>query len=202
MGERRRRARRVGGDALRDSGEVRMATGRVNVVVTGFGAFRDVVENPSGRVARALDGRVVGRVSIVAAEVPVRYGAGPDAAVALAERHGAVAIIGLGRHPTTEAPRVETVGHNAGSGTDTDGDEWTVLEPDGPARVDTSIDAATLAEAIAGTVTDDAGRYVCNAWIYRVTRALGARCAVGFVHVPPAGMDPEVLLAAIGRLWR
>jgi pyrrolidone-carboxylate peptidase len=80
------------------------------------------------------------------------------------------------------------------------GQTLSTLEDGGPDEVFTTVDAVTLADAIGGEITDDPGRYVCNAWVYRVSRSAQGR-VVGFVHVPPEGMDSEALLKAIGRLF-
>jgi hypothetical protein len=64
--------------------------------------------------------------------------------------------------------------------------------------VDATIDVHRLALALGANVSDDAGRYVCNAWLYRVARGFPA--PVGFVHVPPSGLDPAILLAGLRAL--
>ena len=110
-------------------------------------------------------------------------------------------MIGLGRHPDTPVPRVEILGYNQCLGADIHQAEPARLEEGGPAHVRTNVNAGALAAAMGGRVTRDAGRYVCNAWVYRVTRALAKTCRVGFIHVPPGGIDPDRLATAIGRLW-
>ncbi|HKX45494.1 MAG TPA: pyrrolidone-carboxylate peptidase, partial [Planctomycetota bacterium] len=55
-------------------------------LVTGFGPFLDVDDNPSGAVARALDGARVGPFEVVGRELPVLFDAAPRAVdAALAE---------------------------------------------------------------------------------------------------------------------
>ena len=69
-----------------------------NVLVTGFGAFLDVDDNPSGRVARAVDGAEIEGLRIVGVTLPVRYQEGPRQAVALALELDARVVIGqIGR---------------------------------------------------------------------------------------------------------
>ncbi len=177
------------------------SSGAPTVLVTGFGPFRDVVDNPASRAARAVNGRIVRGVRILGIEVPVGYAEGSDATIAAARAAGATAVIGLGRHPNTPVPRVEVLGYNQCFLADIQGKEPATLEEGGPERVRTNIDARALSAAIRGRVTEDAGRYVCNAWVYRVTRALAKTCQVGFIHVPPTGIDANRLATAIGRLW-
>ena len=48
-------------------------------------------------------------------------------------------------------------------------------------------------------MSEDAGGYVCNGWLYRVGRAL-PDTPVCFVHIPPTGLAPERLLEGL-RGW-
>ncbi|MDP2312326.1 MAG: hypothetical protein Q8P41_05430 [Pseudomonadota bacterium] len=171
------------------------------VLVTGFGAFLDVSDNPSGRIARAVHGRIVAGVAITGLELPVSFRGGPARAIAAAEALAPIAIIGLGVDRRTTTIDVETRAFNLGAGLDVDDRTLAVLEPGGPDEVHSNLDAVALAEALGGRVDDDAGRYVCNAWLYLVGRALIPARQVVFVHVPDTGMDPERLVAAIGRLY-
>ena len=45
-------------------------SGALRLLVTGFGAFGEHAENPSGLMARAVSGRVYHGVEVVAVEVP------------------------------------------------------------------------------------------------------------------------------------
>ncbi len=62
-----------------------------------------------------------------------------------------------------------------------------------------NMDVERLAAALGAGVSTDAGRYVCNAWLYQVAAALPDRL-VGFVHVPPAGVELARLLAGVASL--
>jgi pyroglutamyl-peptidase len=172
-----------------------------NVLVTGFGAFLDVDDNPSGRVARAVDGAEIEGLRIVGVTLPVRYQEGPRQAVALALELDARVVIGLGVDRSTRTVDVETRAWNRTQGLDVAGEQPFELEPGGPDTVGANIDAAAFAEALGGRVDDDAGRYVCNAWLYQVARALTPERRVVFVHVPSEGLDPDVLLRAIGSVF-
>jgi pyroglutamyl-peptidase len=171
------------------------------VLVTGFGPFLDVVDNPSGRAARAVDGRAVADLRIVGRELPVTYEGGPAAAVALAQELDAVAVVGLGVDQRTRTVDVETRAYNRAGRPDVEGHAPGVLEPGGPPLLYSNIDANRFAAALGARVDDDAGRYVCNAWLYKVARALLPARQVVFVHVPTDGVDPDRLLAAIGATF-
>lgn len=171
------------------------------VLVTGFGTFPGVKDNPSGRIARAVDGRVVGGVGVTGLELPVSYVDGPALTIRTALSLDPVAVIGLGIDTRTTTVDVETRGYNRGGGLDIDGRTLPVLEPGGPPLVYSNFDAPRFAAAIGGRVDDDAGRYVCNAWLYTVARALMPARRVIFVHVPSSGLDPERLLQGIEELF-
>lgn len=171
------------------------------VLVTGFGPFLEVTDNPSGRVARAVHGRVVRGVEVHGVELPVTYDGGPAAAVAHAEALDAEVVIGLGVDRRTPTVDVETRAYNLGVGRDIEGFEPRTLEAGGPPIVHANVDAVAFATALGARVDDDAGRYVCNAWLYKVARSLQPRRRVVFVHVPAAGLDPERLLFAIGEVF-
>lgn len=172
-----------------------------NVLVTGFGAFLDVADNPSGRVARAVHGAEIAGLRITGVTLPVRYFEGPRLAVEQALAIDAIAVVGLGVDRTTRTVDVETVGRNQTQGLDIEGEQPDVLEAAGPEEVGSNVDAVAFADALGGRVDDDAGRYVCNAWLYQVTRALAPDRQVVFVHVPAEGVDPDVLVRAIGRVF-
>jgi pyrrolidone-carboxylate peptidase len=59
----------------------------------------------------------------------------------------------------------------------------------GADEVRASLDTGALARALGGVASDDAGRYVCNAWLHHVASALDV--PVGFVHVPASGIPVE-----------
>lgn len=167
------------------------------ILVTGFGAFPGVVDNPTATLVRAVDGRSVRGRPVIGRVLPVAYERGPDEAVATARSAGAALVVGLGVAVGRERVAVEARAVRVCEGPDVDG--WCPEVPgDGPEVVRSTLDVPALAAALGADVSHDAGRYVCNAWLYRVTRALDV--PVGFVHVPPAGLHPERLLTGLRAL--
>ena len=183
------------------------------VLVTGFGPFLGVAENPSLAVARALAadpllGRELG-IQILAAELPVVLGAVPaafDAALREAQRARSVlAVLSLGvqrdltfrlerraRHEL-HAQKPDNAGVVAAG---------LILEP---ARTLATCAPcadllAALREAGAPAVvdSDDAGGFVCERTYHHVL----ARCEptglpAVFLHVPPAEAFPAALQVPI-----
>jgi pyroglutamyl-peptidase len=172
------------------------------VLVTGFGPFLSVLDNPAAQLARAVHDPD-GDPPIHGLVIPVSYERGPEEAVQAARRLGVRLVIGLGVATGREHVCVERVGRLGldPSAPDVDEDHRDRVDGDeeAPQEVLASIPVEAFAEAMGAQVSDDAGRYVCNAWLYHVARAL-PDLPVGFVHVPAAGMDLERLRAGIAAL--
>jgi pyroglutamyl-peptidase len=169
-----------------------------SVLLTGFGPFPGVPENPSAALVRAVDGRRVRGVVLRGLVLPVSYARGPALALAVARTTGAAAVIGFGVSARATGLEVERRAVRAARPdlADVDGHALTDLGP-GPDTTPATLDADALARALGAVRSDDAGRYVCNAWLYRVSRALPV--PVGFVHVPADGADPDELLDGLAR---
>ncbi len=167
------------------------------VLVTGFGSFPGVSTNPTERVAQAVDGQTVGGVRIIGRVLPVSFERGPSRAIALANELAPRLVLGLGvaGRPTICVER-RGVRWAWSPTVDVDGGHECLLE--GPDEIEATLDTQRLAEALEATLSDDAGDYVCNAWLYRVAQALDV--PVGFVHVPPSGISVERLLSGIAAL--
>jgi pyroglutamyl-peptidase len=168
------------------------------ILVTGFGPFLDVGDNPSGALARAVDGEVVAGVPIVGVVLPVSYRRGPPQVLALCARHRPRFVVGLGVARQRARVTVERLGRRAlGPTPDVDGAAPSGVG-DGPEIVAATLDPERLAALLGADLSDDAGGYVCNAWAWEVPLRSGAPAA--FVHVPPAGLPVADLLAALGAL--
>ncbi len=168
------------------------------VLVTGFGAFPGMPVNPTIALVRALDGKTVGAVRFVAAELPVSYRRGPEVALASIQAHRADAVLGFGVSRGIDAPRVETRARWVPEGSvDIEGQTTTLLDGDlaDGEHVAATWPAAPLAKAMGCATSDDAGDYVCNAWLYQV--AAKAKVPAGFVHVPVTPVDPDAVARAV-----
>ncbi|GJD77440.1 peptidase C15 [Methylobacterium gregans] len=160
------------------------------ILVTGFGPFPGCPENPSAALARAV-GQRLRRAPGGAARVLVlrtAYGAIPDALLpALAE---APAVLMLGVATRARRIRVEIRARNRASRLYPDASGRAagraLLDPAAPA----GRNGAATAQALAGLrrhgldarLSNDAGRYLCNASYFA---ALGTGLPALFVHIPP-----------------
>lgn len=166
----------------------------MNVLVTGFGPFPGISDNPTARLARQLDGMRIGRATVIGRVLPVSYLRGPEEAVRLARAHGAGLVLGTGVAASRSMVCVERVGVRVEVGQpDVDGGTDTGLA--GEERVRASVDTDALAAALGAVQSEDAGRYVCNAWLHHVVRALDV--PVGFVHVPSSGIPIDRMVAGL-----
>jgi pyroglutamyl-peptidase len=174
------------------------------LLVTGFGPFGAVEHNPSGALARALDGDP----GLRGVELPVTFrgcAEAWDAALAdLAPRRPA-ALLSLGVH-TGDSLRLETRARaklssgradNAGQS----GEVLTGSMGGGAGDLETPLDLEVMESALRaggweGTIerSTDAGGYVCER-IYRHVLVRGVELGVPglFLHVPPLAAAPVEL---------
>ncbi|HJN73332.1 MAG TPA: hypothetical protein QGF58_05295 [Myxococcota bacterium] len=163
------------------------------ILVTGFGPFGELAENPSGALALAVDGCEVRGVPVRGIVLPVSYQRAP-CQTADAAAHARL-VVGLGVAPTREGVQVECTAVNRCSRDDIDG----VCPADlgeGAPSLDVRLDVEALAAALGGTLSRDAGSYVCNAWLYTSLRDLAVPAV--FVHVASCqALSPGRLLAGL-----
>lgn len=176
--------------------------GRRCVLVHGFGPFLDVTDNPAARLALAVDGSRAGAWDVVGEVMPVSYHRAPALSVDRARALGASLVIGVGVARRRQAVSVEAraVPEASPCHADVDGVRLSRLDDSPVGGVAATGPVGEMATALGGVVSDDAGRYVCNAWLYRTVRALGEEIPVLFLHVPPVGLQPQRLLAALAQL--
>ena len=162
-------------------------------LLTGFGPFLDVRENPSGIIARALDGEQVGGVRIEGCQLPVSFIEAPHAIDALWARPDSfefVLSMGVHRGPNL---RIERIGRSLlhSDKADNDGLLGREVELDGGPPLQTSFDVDVIQSALAQTpfdveVSTQAGGYVCERVCRHIYRR-GAEWATPalFLHLPP-----------------
>ncbi|MEM6674321.1 MAG: hypothetical protein AAF726_15860 [Planctomycetota bacterium] len=179
------------------------------LLLTGFEPFVDVDVNPSGEIARRLDGLRIGggAVQVVGVELPVTFAGGPHAFQAAFESIAAepLAVVSLGVHRGTPF-RLERRARSTFTSEkpDNEGRLGAEVRLEGPAERVTEFDlaecAAWLRDAGADEVvqSDDAGGFLCER-IYRAALDATARIGVPslFLHVPPVDAVPAEVQAGI-----
>jgi pyroglutamyl-peptidase len=169
--------------------------------LTGFEPFLEVTTNPSGELARALNGRDVAGARVQGVVLPVafdRVGASYRAALARIDGPSPAALLSLGVHRGSAFRLEGRARPELTSGkVDNDGRRAADLAPLGDADLHTGVDLEALAGALDRggaeevTLSDDAGGFVCERCYWEVLSS-AARLAVPglFLHVPPAEVMP------------
>jgi len=182
-----------------------------DVLVTGFGPFPGVARNLSGWLAQML--ARTHDADVMAAVLPVCWEGAWGALAPLLDECRPRCIILFGVSAEARGFQLEQCAYNAASGlADTEGrtspdEQLTTLgSPMRNASLPLGDIAAALAEArLPVTLSDDPGRYLCNATLYRALEwAEGAEgTRVGFIHIPqdctsgsgePTGLSADDLL--------
>jgi len=166
---------------------------RSRVLLTGFGPFPGVAENPSGWLAEALAAQGSTDCDIHKHVLPTEW----DTVAALTPRlHETVQprlMIHFGVSPAAKGLRIERSAHNrAGPRADARGalPATPAISPQGATRLDTALPVTALAAHLrsqghAAAASRSCGRYLCNFLYYRSlewARANGGDAL--FVHVP------------------
>lgn len=172
------------------------------VLVMGFGPFLTITDNPAARLAREIDGMTRGDVALVGRVMPVSFERAVSETRAAVAEVAPVALIGIGVARMRSVITVEALGRNSADGKtpDVDGVCRLCLDADGPPQRSVTYPTASLASRIGAVVGYDAGRYVCNAWIYEMLQAPCSRPPIGFIHIPPAGLQASLLADALAEI--
>jgi len=165
------------------------------LLLFGFEPFAGDTVNPSGEIARRLDGRVIAGHRVTGAVLPCAFGASVADLRRLLRRHRPSLVIGLGLAAGRAAITPERVAINV--------DDARIADNAGACPVDRpvvrggpaaywstlpikAIVAALRREGLPAAVSQTAGTFVCNHAFYGLMHALARRHGVrgGFVHVP------------------
>ncbi len=170
-------------------------------LVMGFGPFAAVQQNPAERLARAVHGATCrSGLRVEGAVMDVAWRRCWTQTRALVEAVQPQLLIGVGVAVGREQPALELRATNAlaPDRADVDGATRDRVRADGPAVL---LATATLsaAERLGIARSEDAGRYVCNAWLYQAVDEAPQGLPVAFLHVPNTGLDPAVFLELISE---
>ncbi len=182
-------------------------------LVTGFEAYGGRGVNPSGEVARRLDGGEIDGVAVVGRRFPVSFRVLAESIEQALAELDPVAVIGLGLWPGEATIRIERIAVNLA--------DFEIPDNDGELLVDQpvertnataclatlplrEIERALLAAGIPVRLSNSAGTFLCNTTMFSFLRGLeksgreGVPC--GFIHVPDtpeqvAGMISETRAA-------
>jgi pyroglutamyl-peptidase len=175
------------------------------VLVTGFEPFGSHAANPSAELAKAVDGRRVGRLLVRSAVLPVVHAEAASRAAGLLAERAPAAVLHLGLAEGRMRLALERAALNVmdyripdAAGFQPGGDPCV---PGGPAAYLATLPlpailAALTAEAIPAYVSNTAGTYLCNETLYGTLHEIARRrlrCRAGFLHVP---LSPAMVAAS------
>ena len=163
----------------------------MTTLVTGFDPFGGMRSNPSQTAGAWLADH---RDDTVFAPVPTTYAGSIAVLQQAAQTHTPNAVLLLGFAAGAVGLRTERCARNRTTAAAPDNDgKWQAgpIKPDGPERIDTSVDYDELLNILASqriphTASDDAGGYVCN-WLYWHALLDHPQLSILFVHLaePP-----------------
>ena len=167
-----------------------------HILVTGFDPFGGDALNPSGDIAKALDGRRFAGLAVRGIVLPVEHVAARARVAGALEEPGLAAVLHLGLAGGRARIALEQVGVNAMDYSLPDAAGRIVrgepCVPGGPAAYLTTLPwrallTALTAEGIPAYLSYTAGTYLCNYTVYTTLHALAERrepIPAGFVHLP------------------
>ena len=197
------------------------------ILVTGFERFGGHPSNPSEEIAKAVDGRVIGGLTVRAAILPVHHVEAAGAAARLLDEHDPLAVLHVGLAAGRARIALERVAVNVmdyecadNAGYQARGGEPCVSG--GPAAYFSTLPLGAILEAltregIPAYLSSTAGTFLCNQTLYATLHALATssgRALAGFMHVPlsPAmvaasgleqpSMDPAIGVRAVETALR
>lgn len=174
------------------------------ILLTGFGPFGDHTRNASGEGASLLNEELLEAEGfrLVSATLPVQLEEAVAQLEELLAEHRPSAVLAAGIHADPEGPyRVELLAKNElhYEIPDTAGQlvRDAEVEAGGPPQVVSTLPVAKLqlsleAAGFATELSEDAGRYLCNAVFYWLARQ---EAPAGFLHVPPTSSPEDVARA-------
>jgi pyroglutamyl-peptidase len=167
-----------------------------HILLTGFEPFDTDAVNPSGEVAKQLDGRLVGGCVVRSVILPVQHEAARAVVAPLLGAPGLVAVVHLGLAGGRARVSLERVAVNVMDYSRPDAHGQVLRDvpcvADGPAAYFSTLPlramlAALTAEGIPAAISNTAGTYLCNDISYTTLHALARRglpVPAGFVHLP------------------
>jgi pyroglutamyl-peptidase len=167
-----------------------------NVLLTGFEPFDGERINPSGEIARALDGEIVRDHRIVTAILPVAFASTLPALEALLDEHRPALAIATGQAGGRSELAIERIAANLIDARipDADGEQPIDVRvvDDAPDAYFSTLPVKAMLEqlhelGIPAALSQTAGAYVCNQVFFALSHLVATRfreTRAGFVHVP------------------
>jgi pyroglutamyl-peptidase len=166
------------------------------VLLTGFEPFDGERINPSGEIARALDGEIVREHRIVTAILPVAFASTLPKLEALLDEHRPALAIATGQAGGRSELSIERIAANLVDARIPDADGAQPIDArvvdDAPDAYFSTLPVKAMLErlrrlGIPAALSQTAGAYVCNQAFFALAHLVATRhreTRAGFVHVP------------------
>jgi pyroglutamyl-peptidase len=167
-----------------------------HILLTGFEPFDGDTVNPSGEVAKQLDGKAIGDCVVRSVILPVQHEAARAVVAPLLEAPGLTSVVHLGLAGGRARVSLERVAVNVMDYSRPDAHGQVLRDvacvEGGPAAYFSTLPlrkmlAALTAEGIPAAISNTAGTYLCNDVSYTTLHALAQRgltIPAGFIHLP------------------
>jgi len=167
-----------------------------HVLLTGFEPFDKDVVNPSGEVAKLLDGTSFAGHSVRSLILPVQHEAARDRVAAALEEPGLTAVVHLGLAGGRARVSLERVALNVMDYEIPDAAGQVFVDapcsPGGPVAYLSTLPLRGILQeltafGIPAHISNTAGTYLCNYTLYTTLDALargGRAIPAGFIHLP------------------
>jgi pyroglutamyl-peptidase len=167
-----------------------------HILLTGFEPFDGDTVNPSGEVAKQLDGRVIADCVVRSVILPVQHEAARAVVAPLLEAPGLVAVVHLGLAGGRARISLERVAVNVMDYSRPDAHGQVLRDvacvEDGPPAYFSTLPlrdmlTALNEEGIPAMISNTAGTYLCNDISYTTLHAVDERALaipIGFIHLP------------------
>ena len=162
--------------------------------MTGFEAYNGAEVNPSGEIARSLDGQVIGGMNVVGRVFPVSAGRTPALLRDAVDEADPEVILMIGVWPGRAAFSIERIAVNVVDFAFPDNEGAQIVDgpviKGGPDAYLTTVPVKAFTDAwravgLPGVVSESAGTYLCNQSFYVVLDHTSLRgVPVAFVHIP------------------
>jgi pyroglutamyl-peptidase len=189
------------------------ASGTPVVLVSGFAPFLNYTVNPSGLIAEALNGSLIGNVTVIGIVLPVDFNSSFSQMIQAVELYHPILIMSTGLNAKVHRLNVEKIAYNMKRYQKDDG-TWSfprLIDPTGPFLRPTALPTVTIVqnirrENISAHQSFFTGTYVCNSLFYKTLAYVANHnlsTQVGFIHVPllqsqdPRGMPLEQMVTGV-----
>jgi pyroglutamyl-peptidase len=172
----------------------------LKALVAGFSYYGGYWNNPSGEVARRLDGVVVEGLRVRGLVLPVSFRAVKAVLREALYTTRPIVVIGLGLNPVTHTVDVELVAVNRAFFTQPDIEgyvaNYEAIDSEGPLVAYTTLPVQEILEecrvkrGLPVKPSLHTGLYLCNTAAYLIMRyGLESKALAGFIHLPPSTIN-------------